>query len=750
MADTYEGGGMFSRVVTDKSPGDSLFADMAQDGAKPSEMKKHKLDGATPMALHNDLRGHYHREIDKQAEWRREMERDERIYDNAHWDDEDRAILEERGQVPLVFNVTATAVNWVLGSQRRSPLDYKILPRRKEGLRHAERKSQLLKYLSDVSDSPFHVNLAFGETVKAGLGWLEAGVQGDDDGEPIYDRMESWRSIIYDSSAKEYDLSDARYMFRTRWTDTDRACAMFPDRKWVIENSSETIYDSGNTRDFVSGDSAMDSHEMANQNAFFLGGNISQMNRRRVRLYEAWFRKPVKAAWIKGGEFSGELFDPNSPGHLESLMNPRVEVVSKVKERMFVAIFAERGMLWLSRSPFRHNLFPFTPIWGYRRASDGAPYGMIRGVRDIQIDLNKRAAKALWHLSAKRVRFEEGSIEDIEQYREEAARPDAMLQHKRGTPPPQIDTDLQHASAQMEYMGRDIMMIQQTSGVTDENLGRETNAASGKAINARQDQGELATNIFFENLRYARKKHGEKMLCLIEQYMTDEKQFRVTNTRGNPEYVDLNHDGDDDSIITRTKADFIITEIDYRATHRQQNVQALIDFASVAAQANPGFIMQMFDLLVESMDIPNQDEIVKRVRQMTGMTDPDEDPNNPSPDTVSIQQAKQAQQAMQQRAAEAEIAGKEAKAQAEAARAAKTQAEADAINGKKERDALDKFGEAIRIAVDMAGLPAVAAAADRLMLLAKAEAAATDAMDPAMMPPVQPTAAPPAMIPQGA
>lgn len=747
MADQYEGAGMFSRVVKDKGPGDSLFAQAADDYDPPA--KRHRLDSEHATALHADLRGHYHRELDKQADWRKEMERDERIYDNDHWDAEDAAILEERGQVPLVFNVTATAVNWVLGSQRRSPLDYKILPRRKEGLKHAEHKSQLMKYLSDVNDSPYFVNLAFGETVKAGLGWLECGVQSEDDGEPIYDRMESWRSIVYDSSAREPDLSDARYMMRTRWTDVDRACAMFPERDWVIQQSAETIYDTGTMGDLVSGDSAMDSHEMANQNAFFLGGNISHMNRERVRLYEAWFKKPVKAAWIKGGEFSGELFDPKSPGHLNALMNPRVEVVSKVKERMFVAIFTERGLLWLSRSPYRHNGFPFTPIWGYRRASDGAPYGMIRAVRDIQIDLNKRAAKALWHLSAKRVQYEEGSIEDVEKYREEAARPDAMLEYKQGRPPPKIDTDLQHASAQMEYMGRDIVMIQQTSGVTDENLGRETNAASGKAINARQDQGELATNIFFENLRYARKKHGEKMLTLIEQYMTQEKQFRVTNKRGNPEYIDLNVEGDDDSIITRTKADFVITEIDYRATHRQQNVQALIEFASVAAQANPAFIMQMFDLLVESMDIPNQDEIVKRVRQMTGMTDPDEDPNNPSPDTIAIMQAKKAQQDMQQRNAEAEIAGKEAKARAEAAKAAKTEAEVGAMTGQQEREALQKFGEAIRIAVEMAGLPAVAAAADQLMQVAKAEAARTAPLAQPM-PPVQPPAAPPAMIPQGA
>jgi hypothetical protein len=734
----YEGERLSSRTLRDPGlGGDNIFL-ATGDVSDQFPKKADPLDSADAMAMHTNLLGNHTRELEKQAQWRRDMERDENIYDSLeHWDPMDEAILEERGQVPIVLNVTATAVNWILGSQRKTPRDYKVLPRKKDGLKHAERKTQIFKYLSDVCDTPFQVSLAFAEQVKAGLGWLESGVQAEDDGEPIYERMETWRSIIYDSSAREWDLSDARYMFRTRWMDLDSAFAMFPKRGHVLRLASTSIYDSGASHGQTSphGDSAMDSHEDANDYGYFISG-FSTPDRPRVRIWESWFKRPVQSKYIKGGQFSGEMFDPNHKGHRREAMGERCEIVSKTKERMFCALFTESGMLWLSRSPYRHNHFPWTPIWGYRRAKDGAPYGMIRNVRDIQIDLNKRASKALWHLTAKRAVMSRGAVKDLEQFREEMTRPDAILLYEEGHAAPAIETDLQHASAQMEYMSQNIRMIQQTSGITDENMGRESNATSGKAILARQDQGMLSTNVFFENLRFARKKHGEKMLALIEQFMGDEKEFRVTNLRGNPEYVNLNDPTDDDSQITLTKADFVISEIDYNASHRQLNMQALMELASSIASTNPMVIPAILDLLVEAMDIPNHEEIVKRIRQITGMADPDEDPNSPSPETAQAMAAKAEQDAMQKRGVEAQIAGAEAKARSEAAKATKTEAEAAGLALEQQNVALTNFGKAIETAVQMAGLPAVARAAEKVMEAARLAAmeAGEPMDDPMMMP----------------
>lgn len=722
----------YNRAARDV-PGDNWSGWSDIDAPEDVE-EEHPLDAADVAAMHSLLMGHYRRELDVQYGPRQEMALDEALYDHDQWPAEAKAALEARGQVPLVYNVVFTSVNWILGSQRQKPMDYSILPRRKEGLKQAERKTELMKYLSDINHRPLHENRAFGEVVKAGLSWLEGGCQDPEDGpEIVYERYESWRNIIYDSAASEWDMSDGRYIFRVKWVDLDRAIAMFPEREHLLRQSIETVYEA-RAGGSISGDESMDSLESAHQDYPGARAYAEFSSRSRVRLIEAWYRTPKDTEFVRGGDFQGEVFDPWSPGHVGDVNEGRASIVSKVKERTNVAIMCEKGMLVDTVSPYRHNKFPFTPIWGYRTAATGFPYGMIRGVRDIQIDVNKRASKSLFHLSAQRSYVEEGSVSDMAQTREEVMRPDAFIVYKKGFSAPTVVTDLNLAAAHGEAMSRGINMIEQTSGVTGENLGQSTNATSGKAIIARQEQGMLTTNVFFENLRFSRRIHGEKQLANVEQFFTKEKHFRITNQRGNSEHVTINNDDpDDDNVIGATKSDFVVSEEDYRATSRQHSLDKLFELVGVIGQSNPVFAMNIMDLIVEAMDVPKQDEIVKRIRQTTGMSDPDADPNNPDEETQALMAQKQETAEFQKAMAMAEKAekeGKASKAQADAMRAM-----AQARKGEAEISGLflENIRTAVETAMHLAGMPNAGATADRIMQTAaqQQDAAMNPQPDPA-------------------
>ncbi|WP_104019116.1 hypothetical protein [Roseovarius nitratireducens] len=639
------------------------------------------LDEGRPYELFKNLMGHYRREIERQGNNRNEMGLDEDFYDGDQWREEDKAVLESRGQAPLVYNVISTTVNWMLGTEKRGRTDYKILPRQEEGGKAAERKSQLLKYLSDVNLSDFHVSRSFKDCVVSGLGWIESGVQEDDEGEAIYDRFETWRNILFDSMATESDLSDGRYIFRTKWTDVDTAKSMFRGREDVIEKSASTSFDLMRSLDGA-GDEQMDAAEEEwSQTSIYGAADGAVSERARVRLIEAWFRVPVEDRYMRGGQFTGEIFDPRSRGHMADVERGRATIVNKVRMRMHVAIMAEDGLLYLSKSPYRHNHFPFTPIWCYRKGRNNLPYGVVRSMRGPQEDINKRASKALHILSSNRVIMDRGAVTDMDAFQEELARPDGVLV-KEPNHHLEIAVDRELAPAHLDLMSRSIEMIQQLSGITDENLGRTTNATSGKAIIARQDQGALATASIFDNLRLARQIHGSKMLSLMEQFMTEEKRFRITNMRGNAEFLKVNEPDPNapdqllpESDIVSTKADFIISEDDWKATMRQAQVEELFEMMTQLGQTNPELVLVVLDLLVETMDLPQREEIVKRIRKHTGQDDPDADPNNPDPETIARQQAQEEQAQMERRAAEAELADKEASAAEKRAKAEKVGAE---------------------------------------------------------------------------
>lgn len=622
------------------------------------------LDGDNMLNLHATLMALYRRELDRQWENRVEQQIDADFYDNIQWDEKDADTLNDRGQLPLVYNVISTSINWVTGTEKRSRMDYKILPRRKDDSKPAERKTALMKYLSDVNRSPFSRSRAFEDSTKVGIGWMECGVEEGDGADPVYDRYESWRNMLWDSAGTELTLEDARYIARTKWVDADILKAIFPRRGGLIDESvdHENIYASGIEAD---GDEAMDSVEIARDQGGSLRDDIDGYSRPRVRAIEMWFRKPATSFKILGGVFSGDLYDW-SDAHDDEVRSGRARVEKKATMRMYVAIFTASGMLYCGESPYRHNRFPFTPIICYRRDRDGMPYGMIRGLRDIQTDINKRASKALHILSSNKVIMDEGALPDnvsLEEFADEVARPDAIIVKKFGKEL-KLNVDRELAASHLELMSRSIQMIQQQSGITDELMGRHTNATSGIAIQRRQDQGSTTTTNIFDRLRLANAAHGEKQLSLIEQFYTEQKEFRITNMRGAPQYVTLNSGLPEDD-ITRSKADFIITESDWHATMRQAAAESLLESLKVLP---PQVALAVIDLVVENMDLPNRDEIVKRIRAATGLSDPDQ--TEPTPEQVAAAQAKAAAEAMQSQMMQAELATKmagamKAKAQAD-------------------------------------------------------------------------------------
>ncbi|WP_203192981.1 portal protein [Xanthobacter dioxanivorans] len=622
--------------------------------------KPNDLDSEELSRLHGALLDYYARELDRQNENRLEQAVDEDFYDSIQWRAEDAKVLKERGQAPIVYNVIASTVDWVLGTEKRGRSDFKVLPRRKEDGKPAEKKTALLKYLSDVNRTPFHRSRSFEDSVKVGIGWLEDGIQDADDEEPISSRYESWRNMLWDTAATELDLSDARYLFRSKWVDLDISEALFPKRYEVLRRS---LSDSDSTY-FIGqyGDEAMDSAEYANETSGGLRpASYAQNHRQRVRIIEGWVRRPVMASRLKGGQFSGDLFDPSSPGHVEQVNSGQAQLVEKVTMLMHVALFTSAGLLWFSPTPYRHNRFPFTPIWAYRRGRDGMPYGMIRRLRDIQEDINKRASKALAILSSNKVIMDEGAVDDLDEFEEEVAKPNAIIV-KKADKELKIDVDRDLSQWHLELMSRSIQMIQQQSGVTDELLGRTTNAQSGIAVQRRQEQGSLTTTKLFDNLRLASQVQGEKQLSLVEQFMSEEKQFRITNMRGGPEFVTVN-DGLPENDIVRTKADYVISDADWRATMRQAAADQLMEMLT---KLPPEVAMTMLDLVVENMDLPNRDEIVKRIRSITGQRDPDAD----EPTQEEMVQAEQAQkaQAVQEQALQLQLRG-------QAAQIAKTEAD---------------------------------------------------------------------------
>ncbi len=203
---------------------------------------------------------------------------------------------------------------------------------------------------------------------------------------------------------------------------------------------------------------------------------------------------------------------------------------------------------------------------------------------------------------------------------------------------------------------------------------------------------------------FAEQVRGEKVLANIEQFMSEKKSFRITNTRGTPQYVDIN-DGLPENDIIRTKADYVISDQTWNATLRQANFQSLMELAQ---KLPPNVTIALLDLIVETSDMPNVEELVRRIRQINNQRDPDADPNEVTEEEIAAQKAAEEAAAIQKEDAMADIRKKHADAGFK-------EAQTKAIADKSVNDKVDAQQKALVAARDAVAAPQTLQIADHIL-----------------------------------
>lgn len=675
------------RSINGKATGDQLSdaIDAAHDNFGKDFANVDPLDTDEAKQEHRKLLNWYYQEKGKQGENRLQMATDADFYDSIQYSAEDASILTDRGQAPLVYNEVAPMVDWLIGTQRRAQMDWRILPRCEDDIQDADIKTKVLKYVSDINRVPFVRSRAFADCIKVGVGWMDDGARDDPTQDILYSKYEDWRNVLWDSASYEPDLSDARYVFRWRWVDEDVALMMFPGQEDKIRRAMAN-FDSGSESEEDSWHTAETSSQTSGTTRFAGTGssqNGADTQRRRVKLIEAQFRKPTQVKIVMDGVMRGEIVSPHDQVMQGHLAAQGASLSDRMMMRVHFAVFTESDLIAMGPSIYRHNRFSLTPIWCYRRGRDRLPYGAIRRVRDIQNDLNKRASKALFLLNTNQIIADEGAVEDWETLRDEADRPDGLIIKKQGKSI-EIRRDTEAANGQIQMMTLDAQSIQKMAGGGAENLGRQTNAVSGVAIQARQLQGSVVTTEPFDNLRLATQIQGEKQLSLTEQFYTEEKVIRLTGAKGAINWVRINQPEKqaDGSVrylndITASAADFIVSEQDYAGTLRQVMFDSL---QQLSQRLPPELSLRLMTMAMEFSDLPNKDEIADTIRKMTGDRDPSKE-LTPEEQQAQAQQQQQQTEALEMQRQTAAMALQEQQARVREINAKAEKLESDARTG---------------------------------------------------------------------
>jgi hypothetical protein len=221
--------------------------------------------------------------------------------------------------------------------------------------------------------------------------------------------------------------------------------------------------------------------------------------------------------------------------------------------------------------------------------------------------------------------------------------------------------------------------MKDVTGLHDASLGAKSNETSGKAILARQKEGDVSTFIYHDNLQAAIGEGGRVANIMIPIAYDTARTIRTVGEDETTKVQRVNDPRDPESVdLNRGRYDVVVETGPSFSTRRQEAAEQLTQLV----QSVPQIGQVGGDIIVRSMDIPYGTELADRIKKTLppGVAETDDEEMTPEQEQAKAQAMQQAQQqqAMQQQAMQLEMAEKEAGVQLKQAQAQKAMSEAQA------------------------------------------------------------------------
>lgn len=255
-------------------------------------------------------------------------------------------------------------------------------------------------------------------------------------------------------------------------------------------------------------------------------------------------------------------------------------------------------------------------------------YGLVRFMKDAARLKNfwrSVAAEQLGYAPKAKWIAPESAVEGREDlFRQAHISRDPLLIYNDGAeapptliPPPPVEASLLN-EAQINTQD-----MKDVTGIHDASLGVRSNETSGRAIQARQREGDIASLTFYDNANASVLEAGDVINQLIPQIYDGTRVVRTIGEDETQKFITIN-DPMNPSAIDMSVGDFdvaLTTGTSY-TTRRVEAAQAMMD----AIQVFPALMQVAGPEIIRAQDWPGADKIAEKMeeaRQMS-MVDPQE------------------------------------------------------------------------------------------------------------------------------
>lgn len=553
------------------------------------------------------------------------------FYDNEQWTSADKEALRQRRQAPITINRIAPTIDLVVGLQVTQPVEWNARPVGLQDDSVAQAMSAAMKFVSIQNNSFDTLIDAYRDSLVYGIGWMLTGFyirDPDPRSEPVQITRVDPREIMFDPKCKNKDLSDAKYIIWSRKIELDDALRAFPKLKSKYsQRGLERYYSDETGNDYKVYDGMIDVipppsmwDQLSDWNMYEQDDHDPETETIIIR--ELWERTTRDAMLMEHRNGYIHEFDPNDENAMTMLMSDDVRRVFKTTiPYIRYHVFSGTTLLVSEDSPYKHNRFPFVPVW-HKRDRNGDPFSMVETLKDMQREINHRRSRLLWELISNSLRISPKAFAatqlTMDEVQMKAARPDSIWVGDRD------DIDVMPkpatASSQFQLMQDAKQEIQSVSGMNDDLMGFDSSSRSGKSKQISMIQGATIQRPKEANLHLAHKICGELVMQLIQQAHTDEWVVRITDNMNQEQVIQLNTPMVDPETgqmrvlndITQARFDVQIEEAPWTPTQRDRAMALLSDMI----QSEPDPIMRnaLHEAAIMVGDIPYKAKVMEIVK----------------------------------------------------------------------------------------------------------------------------------------
>lgn len=576
---------------------------------------------------------------------------DLRFYAGEQWPEDVKRDRESQGRPCITINMLPQFVRQIVGDMRQNKPSIKVLP--VDGgadVKVAALYSGLIRHIEQQSDAVGVYQTAGEHAAICGMGHFR--IVSDYAADDVFDqdlfirRVTDPFAVYWDPSAVEPDRSDAEWCFVTERMSKEAFKKRFP-------KANMTDWDGG---------------EITREGGLWFDGDL-------VRVAEYWTRttKTKRLLMLP----NGQVVDATD------MTDDDIAALGPVRERIAKCPVVTQCLLsgtevlekpveWPGR------YIPVVPVLGeeVNIGERTVRHGAIRYAKDPQrlfnyaesakAEYGSLQVKAPYIVSAAQIKGLESRWANANN-----ANQPYLVYNPDGQSPPPMRQQPPVGSPWLSEMAADAAEnMKRTTGIYDAALGARSNETSGKAIALRQQESDVGTSAYADNLARAIRRCGNILIDLIPHFYDGTRTARVLGEDDTPgtEQINVPVRMPDGSVaylndLSIGRYDVMVSTGPSYSTKRQQAADGMTQLLA----ANPELWMTVGDILVRNLDWPGADKLAERLKRMVppqllGPDDRQEEQQQPQQQGPSPEQQAMA---MQQQAAQMDMQMKAEKAAAE-------------------------------------------------------------------------------------